>query len=191
VSASVLDALSRALQLDEAERTYLFNLAHAAQGRPARFVRREGEERVRPSLQWLLDAIDGAAFVRNLRLEVLAANRLGRALYLEMYGASGRPVNTARFVFGDPAAPHFYRDWDDAADQCVAVLHFAAGSEPDDEKLEALVDELLATSEAFRVRWAAHHVDTHHTGVKRFHHPVVGDLSLNFERLDLPADPGL
>jgi hypothetical protein len=102
-----------------------------------------------------------------------------------------RPVNTARFVFLDPRARDFYVDWERAATDVVAVLRSAAGRDPHDRDLSDLVGELSTQSDAFRTRWAAHNVRFHINGIKHFHHPVVGDLSLNFERMDLAADPGL
>ena len=140
----------------------------------------------------MLDAITGAAaFVGNDRLDLLAANQLGRALFSELYAAPARPVNSARFVFLDPRAETFYDDWERVADWCVATLRWAAGRDPHDRDLSDLVGELATHNEAFRTRWAAHDVRFHNTGVKHFHHPVVGELSLSFNRLDLPADRGL
>jgi transcriptional regulator with XRE-family HTH domain len=192
VSESVLEALSRALQLDDAERAHLFDLARAAQPTASPRRRRQARERVRPAAQQILDAMTGAAaFVRNGRLDVLAANQLGRALYSEMYLAPTRPVNTARFVFLDPRAPDFYDDWEDAATGCAAVLRSEAGRDPHDRNLSDLVGELSTKSEAFRTHWASHNVRFHVNGVKHFHHPVVGPLTLNFERLELAADSGL
>jgi transcriptional regulator with XRE-family HTH domain len=191
-SESVLEALSRALQLDEAERAHLFDLARAAQstGTPRR--PRQTKQRVRPAVQQILDAITGAAaFVRNDRLDILGGNELGYALYSQMFGGTVRPVNTARFVFLDPRARDFYVEWERAATDVVAVLRSAAGRDPYDRALSDLVGELSTRSEAFRTRWATHDVRFHLNGLKRFHHPVVGDLSLNFERMDLAADPGL
>jgi hypothetical protein len=107
-------------------------------------------------------------------------------------GWAGRtPVNTARFVFLDPRAPDFYRDWERTAGECVAVLRSEAGRDPYDRDLSDLVGELSTRSEAFRTHWASHNVRFHLNGVKHFHHPVVGDISLNFERLDIAPDPGL
>jgi transcriptional regulator with XRE-family HTH domain len=192
VSESVLEALARALQLDEAERAHLFDLARATQ--PTATPRRRGpaKQRVRPAVQQILDAITGApAFVRNDRLDILAGNALGYALYSEMFVGPVRPVNTARFVFLDPRARDFYVDWERAATDVVAVLRSAAGRDPYDRSLSDLVGELSTQSEAFRTRWATHNVRFHLNGVKNFRHPVVGDLSLNFERMDLAADPGL
>ena len=192
VSQSVLEALARALELDDAERAHLFDLARAAQPTGARPRRRQVKQRVRPEVQWTLDAItDAAAFVGNARLDILAANQLGRALFSELYAAPARPVNNARFVFLDPRAETFYTDWERVAGECVAILRWAAGRDPDDRRLSDLVGELATHSDVFRTRWAAHDVRFHDSGVKRFHHPVVGELSLSFNRLDLPADHGL
>jgi transcriptional regulator with XRE-family HTH domain len=192
VSESVLAALARALQLDDAERAHLFDLARAAHPTPARPHRRQPKQRVRPEIQWTLDAITGAAaFVSNERLDILAANQLGRALYSELYSAPARPINTARFVFLDPRAEATYGDWDRIATETVAILRSAAGRDPYDRDLSDLVGELATQSDAFRTRWAAHNVRFHNTGVKHFHHPAVGDLHLTFNRLDLAADHGL
>jgi hypothetical protein len=191
VSESVLEALARGLRLDEAERAHLFELARAA-GPTTRPRRRPAKQCVRPSVQRILDAMTHApAIVQNGRLDVLAANRLGLALYSEMDLAPGRPANHGRFVFLDLRAKSFFLDWDRAADDTVAMLRAEAGRDPHDRNLTDLVGELSTRSEDFRVRWAAHNVRSHQTGPKRLHHPVVGDLSLTFEMLELTADPGL
>jgi transcriptional regulator with XRE-family HTH domain len=191
VSESVLEALAGALQLDDAERGHLFDLARAAQPAPARPRPRRSKQHVRPEVQWTLDAITGApAFVGNERLDILAANQLGRALFSELYAASARPVNTARFVFLDPRAEATFGDWDRVAGETAAILRSAAGRDPYNRDLSDLVGELATQSGAFRTRWAAHNVRFHNTGVKHFHHPVVGDLQLTYNRLDLAADPG-
>ena len=192
VSDSVLDALARALQLDDAERAHLFDLARAAQPVLAPRRPRRVKQQVRPAVQQILDAFTGgAAFVRNDRLDILAGNPLGYALYSEMFVAAARPVNTARFVFLDPRAPAFYLDWERAAREVVAVLRSAAGRDPHDRALSDLVGELSTRSELFRTHWASHDVRFLNNGIKHFNHPVVGELSLNFERLELAADDGL
>jgi transcriptional regulator with XRE-family HTH domain len=191
VSESVLEALARALQLDEAERAHLFDLARATQASPTRRRRRRAKE-IRPSVQFLLDAMAGVpAFVRNGRLDLLGANRLGRALYSGHFDSPAQPANTARFVFLDERAATFYADWDRVTNDVVAVLRAEAGRDPYDRELSGLVGELSTRSELFGTLWAAHDVRTHDTGHKRFRHPLVGELSLTFENLELVADPGL
>jgi transcriptional regulator with XRE-family HTH domain len=191
VSDSVLEALADALQLDEAERAHLFDLARAGNTRP-RTRRRAAQQRIRPSVQRILDTItDAPAYVRNGRRDILAANRLGYALYSEMYRDQARPVNIARFVFLNPQARTFFLDWQRAANDTVAILRTEAGRNPHDRALTDLVGELSMRSDEFRTRWAAHNVRLHRSGLKDIHHPVVGDLHLMFEALDLPADPGL
>ncbi len=190
VSESVLDALARALQLDEAERSHLFDLARASSPAPRR--RRPATQRVRPSVQRMLDAMTGApAFVRNGRMDLLAANRPGRAFYSQHFDSPHMPPNSARFIFLDPRAPDFYADWDKVATDAVAVLRSEAGRDPYDRDLSDLVGALSTRSETFRTRWAAHNVRFHDTGSKRFHHPVVGDLELTYETMTLAADPSL
>jgi hypothetical protein len=143
-------------------------------------------------VQRLLDAItDAPAWVRNGRMDLLAANRLGRALYSELFASPIRPVNNARFVFLDPRSREFYVDWEKGADDVVAILRTEAGRTPFDPGLTELVGELSTRSEEFATRWAAHNVRYHRTGTKRLHHPVVGDLELDYEALDFPGDPGL
>ena len=191
-SQSVLEALARALELDDAERAHLFDLARAAQPTVARPRRRAAKQRVRPEVQWTLEGITGAAaFVGNQRLDILAANQLGHALFSELYATPARPVNNARFVFLDPGAETFYLDWERVAGECVAILRWSVGRDPDDRDLSDLVGDLASHSEEFRTLWAAHDVRFHNTGVKRFHHPVVGELTLSYNRLDLAADHGL
>jgi transcriptional regulator with XRE-family HTH domain len=189
VSADVLDAVARALQLDEAERAHLFNLARAA--RPDRTPRRRGQSRVRPSMQRILDSmVTTPAFVRNGRLDLLAINALGRALFSPAFEDPVRPANLARFNFLDPAARDFYPDWNNSANTTVALLRTEAGRDPHNKDLADLIGELATRSDEFRVRWAAHNVKLHRTGTKRFHHPIVGDVTVDFESLDLPGDLG-
>jgi transcriptional regulator with XRE-family HTH domain len=191
VSDSVLDAIARALQLDDAERSHLHDLARAA-NTSARTRRRPAKQQIRPGVKSLLDAMtDAPAFVRNGRLDILAANQLGEALYAPAFDSPDRPVNLARFCFLDPRADDLYPDWDDAANTTVALLRTEAGRDPYDKTLSDLVGELATRSDDFRTRWAAHNVRLHHTGVKHFQHPVVGRLDLAFEAMPLPADPGL
>lgn len=191
VSDQVLDALARALQLNEAEYTHLFDLARAAN--PTRSpTRRTSRPHVRPSVQRILDAMATApAYVRNARLDVLASNSLGRAVFAPLFDSPAQPVNLARFIFLDPAAQDFYYDWADIAADNVALLRAASGRDPHDKVLCELIGELSTRSETFRTRWAAHNVRFHHSGTKNLHHPVVGDLTLTYEALELAGDSTL
>src|SRR3989440_6766727 len=190
-SESVLEGIAHALQLDEAERAYLIDLVRTANTtRPPR--RRPTQQRVRPSVQRILDSMTGTpAFVQNGRLDILYANQLGYALFSEIFREPVRPANAARFFFLDPRATEFYIDWESIAHDVVALLRAEAGRDPYDRGLSDLIGELSTRSEEFRVRWATHDVRFHRTGVKHFHHPIVGDLTLAYEALELPADPGL
>jgi transcriptional regulator with XRE-family HTH domain len=191
VSESVLSALADALRLDEAERAHLFDLARAGQA-TTRARRRPARQRIRPSVQRMLDAITAApAFVRNGRMDILAANALGRALYADMLSSTSQPPNTARFAFLDPRAREFYIDWPTVANDAVAILRSQAGRDPYDRELSDLVGELSTQSEHFRSLWAKHNVRFHDSGTKHIHHPVVGDLDLTFETMALTADNGL
>lgn len=194
-SASVLEAIARALRLDDTERSHLFDLARAADGIPASSRprrRSSGSHPSRPSLRWALDAITGGpAFVRDQRHNVLALNALGRAFYSPVMGAGGRMPNLARFQFLDPASRDFYPDWELFAEMCVGIMRAEAGRDPHDRALQDLVGELSTQSETFARLWSAHDVRTHGSGTKRFHHPLVGELTLVYEELALTAEPGV
>src|SRR5689334_8955001 len=142
VSDTVLQSLARALQLDDAERAHLFDLARAVDPAVAPRRRRRPAQQLRPGVQRLLDAIATPAYVRNGRMEILGANRLGEALYAQMFAGPRRPVNSARFCFLDAGARTFFVDWEKTADDCVAVLHGEAGRDPYDRDLSDLVGEL-------------------------------------------------
>jgi transcriptional regulator with XRE-family HTH domain len=197
-SESVLEGIARALQLDEAERAHLFDLARTAAA-PAipRTPRRPASQAgrgpgIRPSVRRILDSMASTpAYVRNARMDILGANRLGTALFAPVLTGPAQPANNARFLFLDPAAPEFYPDWERQAQDVVAMLRTEAGRNPRDRALSNLIGELSTRSEDFRTWWAAHNVRFHRTGVKRFHHPAVGDLTLTYEALDLAADEGL
>jgi transcriptional regulator with XRE-family HTH domain len=193
-SDNVLEAVARALQLDDTETEHLHHLARAAGPRPARArARRDKAPEVRPSIRWVLDSITGApAFLRNHRFDILAANPLGMALYAPMFAANAAlPVNSMRFTFLDPHAQAFYPDWAQVARSAVAALRMAATQNPDDQQLVNLIGELSMRSEPFRGWWAAQDVYVHRHGTKRFRHPAIGELDLAFEALELPGDDAL
>ncbi|KDN75789.1 XRE family transcriptional regulator [Streptomyces olindensis] len=192
VSEEVLAAVAQALQLDEDERTYLFDLARAARARPARRApSRRGEAAVPPRVQWLLDSMTlSSAFVRNGRQDVIAHNALARALHTPVFDSPttdrhGRP-NIARYIFLDPGARDFFVDWDAATAATTALLRAEAGREPHDRVLRELIGELSTLSPEFRGQWAVHDVRIRHDGVKRLRHPEVGELELSYQSLDLP-----
>lgn len=189
-SESVLDSLANTLKLDEAERQYLLDLARSAGPSP----RRHGKPAttVRPAVQQVLDAMaDAPAWVRNARHDIIAANPMGRALYSPVFDDPHRPVNTTRFTYLNSAAREFWRDYDRIADDGAAMLRLEAGRTPHDPDLIQLIGELSTQSELFRKRWASRDVVYHRSGLKRLHHPIVGDLDLNYESMDLPSEPGL
>lgn len=191
VSDSVLDAIARALELDRAEHDHLYDLARAAVSSGRKRPASPMASGVRPVLQHLLDAITGApAFIGNNRLDIVAANTLGYALYSDMYRGTARPANHSRFIFLDPRSHNFYTDWDRAANVNVAILRREAGRNPHDKGIAELVGELSMRSDDFRTRWAAHNVRRHYSGTKLFQHPVVGLLELDYQVLGLDEDPG-
>lgn len=188
-SESVLDSLARTLRLDDAEREYLFDLARASA--PTLHKKKRTTTTVRPPVQQVLDALDTPAWVRNSRHDILAANAMGRALYAPVFDDPRRPVNTTRFTYLNPAAREFWRDYDQIANDAAAMLRLEAGRNPHDPDLITLIGELSTQSELFRERWASRDVMHHRSGLKRLHHPIVGNLDLNFESMELPSEPGL
>ena len=183
----MLEGLACALQLDDAERAHLFDLARAASPVAAKRPR-PVKQKIRPVVQRVLDQIAAPATVRNARLDYVGANALGRALYAPVFDSREQPANSARFTFLDPAAADFYPEWDRVATELVAHLRSEAGRNPYDRQLSDLIGELSTRSTEFRVRWAAHNVRFHRTGTKQIHHPVVGDLDLVYESMELSAD---
>ncbi|WEO77199.1 helix-turn-helix transcriptional regulator [Cryobacterium sp. SO2] len=193
VSEGVLDGISRALQLDEAEHAHLYDLVRAANA-GARPQRRRPTRKLPLSagMQQTIDAMSTVpVFVQNGRLDAVATNRLGRALFSVMFDDARAPVNAARFIFLDTRAQEFYRDWEGNTRQIVAILRAEAGRSPYDRQLSDLVGELSTRSDLFRTLWGAHDVRDHRTGTKSIHHPVVGDLDLTYQGMDLTSDRGL
>ena len=190
VSEDVLEGIARALQLDEAERAHLFDLVRSA-NRASPTRSRPSQERVRPTVQRILDSMTGVpAYIRNGRLDILGANPLGHALYSPVFSDLTGTANMARFIFLNPQATEFFPGWEQIANDAVAILRAEAGRDPYDRRLSDLIGELSTRNDQFRVRWAAHNVKFHRTGTKTLHHPLVGDLTLAYEALDLPGDSG-
>jgi hypothetical protein len=187
VSEDVLEAVIRALQLDDIERTHLFDLTRAAKQLPTR--QRAASLQVRPAVQRVLDTItDGAAFVRNPRADFLSGNRLAYALYADAFTTLDRPVSLPRFVFLDSRARTFYRQWEGLASATAGSLRVAAARDPYDWDLTELIGELSMRSEDFRRLWATNDVTQYRSGVQYFRHQLVGDLDLQYESFDLAGD---
>ena len=197
VSESVLASLADALRLDDAERDHLQALAResGASGTRAASNRRTKAATpvVRPAIRQVLDAItDAPAWVRNGRHDILAMNPLARALYAPVLADPRRPANTTRFIYLQPeAARELFVDYDQVAKDGAAMLRLEAGRNPHDKDLIQLVGELSTRSELFRQRWASQDVRYHRSGRKRLRHPVVGQLDLDYEAMELLSDPGL
>ena len=192
-SEGVLDALANALHLEDAERDHLYALARESGASKTRH-RKPAATSVRPAIRQVLDAItDAPAWVRNGRHDIVAMNTLARALYAPVLASDPRrPANTTRFIYQHPeAAREMFVDYDRVAQDAAAMLRLEAGRNPHDQALIALVGELSTQSELFRQRWASQDVRYHRSGRKRLRHPVVGQLDLDFEGMELPSEPGL
>jgi hypothetical protein len=186
VSESVLDALARALQLNDIERGHLFTVARRRRGQRGPLA----PQRVRTGMRHLLSALTGVpALVLGRRLDVLDSNHLARALYTDFEALPSGERNMARFVFLDEVARELYVDWADAARGIVATLHLYAGSHPHDPQLAELIGDLSLRDQDFRRWWADHDVFRREHGTKRYHHPVVGELTLAYEALTPTDDP--
>ncbi|MFE7421162.1 helix-turn-helix transcriptional regulator [Rhodococcus sp. NPDC057529] len=192
VSMEVLDAIATALRLDDAEREHLLDLVRAT--RPESTVRRQARRtsraRVSTGVQLVLDSITVPAIVQNICGDHLASNAIGRALYGNATDPA-EPFNYARFVFLDPRAREFYRDYRLMQRNNVALLRQAVGREPHDEGLIRLIGELSTSSPEFTELWASHDVLRYRSGIKRYHHQLVGDVEFGYESFELTTDPGL
>lgn len=189
VSDSVLDALSRSLQLDEAERAHLLDLAKAAA--PARVAgsRRARAELLRPSIERILAGMTGTpAYVRNSRMDVLAANSLCFALYNGIFSPATLPVNLARLMFLDERSRDFFVEWETIADDLAAALRVESGRNPRDRALNSLIGDLAAGSAEFSTRWARHNVRFHRTARKTMRNPLIGEIELTGDALELPGE---
>ena len=194
VSEAVIDGISRALQLTDAEHAHLYDLIRTANAgaHPQRRRATTRKTQLTAGMQQTIDAMSTVpVFIQNGRLDAVATNRLGRALFSEMFDDAKPPVNAARFVFLNPKAQDFYQDWEANTRQIVAILRAEAGRSPYDRQLSDLVGELSTRSDLFRKLWGAHDVKEHRTGTKSIHHPLVGDLDLTFQSMDLTSDRGL
>jgi len=193
VSAEVLNALARALQLDDAETTHLHDLARAAApASPVRTPARKDPSPVRPTLQRFLDTItDTPTYVSNRRKDIIATNAIGAAMLAPILDDPSNSRNNARFVFLNPAAQVYYPDWEGGARSIVASMRVEAGRNPHDKTLTDLIGELVTRSDVFRSLWAAHDVRFHRNGTKRIHHPIAGDLAFEYEAFDIPGSDGL
>ncbi len=188
VSHEILGSLAQALRLDEAERAHLFDLARASS--PVARQRRR-RTTVHESLQWVLDAVSsGPAFVRNGRLDIIAANPMARAFYRDVFDMVDGPPNIARYTFLDEKAHAFYPDWGLFAEITVAILRTEAARDPLDKDLHDLIGELSTRSVEFRTLWSAHNVRHHGAGSKTFRHPIVGEMTLAYEGLEMASEPG-
>jgi hypothetical protein len=192
VSDEVLHAIATALRLDDEETKHLFTLARAASTRPRRRNAPRARVEVPEPVQALVDAmITAPAVVQNGHLDIVAVNALGRALYADVFDRSDGVPNLARFIFLDRRAGETFPDWNHAADDAVAILRSEAARSPYSAAVTGLVGELATRSDEFRTRWATHDIKAHRRGTKRFHHPVVGDLTLRFEALEVASAAGL
>jgi transcriptional regulator with XRE-family HTH domain len=189
-SREVLEAIARALQLDEDEREHLFDLVKISQTRTPR-RRSTIAATVRPGLQQVLDSISTPAYLQNARLDRLAANRIGRALYSQPIDGSNDQFNYALWLFLDPRAHEFHRDFAAAKHNVVALLHAATAKDPYDQGLIDVIGRLSTQSEEFRSYWARHDVFRYRRGAKLVTHSEMGELEFGYESFELPTDPGL
>jgi MmyB-like transcription regulator ligand binding domain/Helix-turn-helix domain len=188
-SESVLNAIARALQLNDVEREYLFDLARAPSATTAAHARRPAPTSVRASVQRVLDNLAVPAVVFNAQHDLVASNLMGRAMFAPHFEAE--QPNLARFIFLDPRARDFYVNWPLARSMTAAMLRLQAGRDPLNHDLTALIGELSTLSPQFRTDWAEQDVHEHRTGRKVYRHPEIGEIDVTFDAFDLPGEPGL
>ena len=188
-SESVLEAVARALRLDDAERQHLFDLARRADPpSPRRPSRKKASSRPREAVLSILAGLTIPAYVRTPRMEIVAANELCRTLYGGALDDDRLPLNLARYLFLDPHSRGFFVEWDHVADDLVGSLRIQVGRDPRDRGLSDLVGELSTRSDEFVARWARQNVRLHQTSRKRLHNRVIGDIELTGNALELPGD---
>ncbi|WP_415975019.1 helix-turn-helix transcriptional regulator [Rhodococcus sp. 077-4] len=187
-STGVVDAIARALDLDDAGRTHLGNLIGGRS--PSSFRRTTAVQRVRPGLYQLLDALESQpALVLGRRSDVLATNRMSRALFTDFDRCVPRERNYARWMFLGDEPRNLFLDWEVQARAAVESLRLEVGKNPDDKAVRTLVDELSNESADFRRWWSQHRVFQRTHGSKRLRHPIVGEVTVDYETLTLPDDP--
>ncbi len=191
-SESVLDAIARALKLDEAERDHLYNLARAAgpSGRSPATPPPKRNGPAHPAIHARLHHHVRRPSSATTTWTSWRPTSSAMPCTRRCTADPARPANHSRFIFLDPKARDFYPNWELAANTNVAILRTQSGRNPFDKRLADLVGELSVRSEEFRKRWAAHNVRRHYAGTKVFHHPVVGELELAYESMELAEDPG-
>ncbi len=190
-SEEILHAIATALQLDEVERQHLLDLSRAAGPRSRRPA---PAGKIHANVRQLMDAMPGLpASIHNGRLDLLATNSLGRALYSEIYNrhrGTGLP-NLARYVFLDEHSHETFPEWNAVAEDTVATLQAESARTPRAKAFVELIGQLSTASLEFRTMWATRNVSVHRRGKKRIQHPVVGEIVLNYESLELPGAAGL
>ncbi|MFF1304012.1 helix-turn-helix domain-containing protein [Streptomyces sp. NPDC058307] len=182
VSTEVLGSIARALRLTDAEHAHLEHLAKPKQHKKKAAAR---TEQVRGAIRQLLDSVDVPAYVSGRRSDILAWNRMAAAVFGDWSELPVQERNWARLVFLRPEYRELFVPWEQKATDMVSYLRMDAGCHPDDPRLSALVGELSVKSEEFRRLWATHDVKEKNFGVKQLRHPLVGELTLNFESFPL------
>ncbi|WP_104128566.1 helix-turn-helix transcriptional regulator [Cryobacterium sp. Y57] len=187
-SDAVVNALAGVLHLNEAERSYLFSLLSASTG--GRIQQRRRTHAVRTSVRTIMDSFTTQpAFVLGVGMDVLAMNDLAKLLLKDFTKASGLGRSMARWTFLDPSARTLYLDWEIVACDVAAMLRHDARSHPNDRALNELIGELTVKSDEFRAWWSQHRVWECTFGVKRFEHPIVGRVDVDYETFPVPGEP--
>ena len=182
-SDQVLDAIARALRLTEVEQLHLHNLVRSTVAAP-----KADDLELAPldaGTHMMLDSLEIPGLIIDLRGDVHAMNRIGRALLVGLEPMPSTAASHPRWLFLEPSTRALLTDWEMIARLSVGGLRSAAGRYPRDKKLHALIGELSVASLEFGTWWADHDVDARCHGPKRFHHPVVGELTMHVEALQL------
>lgn len=176
-SGKLLARIAEVLHLTAAERAYLFSLAERLDPQ-----HEEDAHDAEQSLQAIVDAIDGPAYMLDRQWNAVAWNEHALALFggwLDVEEAAPAKPNLLRFMFRSPAARGLIVDWDDRARRLVAEFRADTGKHATEPPQSTLIEELSQDSAAFRALWQSQDVVSREGGQRRFHHPRAGELSFN------------
>ncbi|MFH8496762.1 helix-turn-helix domain-containing protein [Streptomyces coeruleorubidus] len=186
-SAALLNDIARVLRLNEAQRTYLFDLATRQRVRPPFSGDRQ---RVDPQLQRMLDDLTATpAFVIGRRTDILGWNQLAAGLWTDFGRYPEEERVFIRLLFTEPWMRELYADWEEVTRLAIAHLRMESARYPGEPRLTALVETLSARYAQFRQWWAEHDVAMRDKGTKKLRHPVVGELTLDWNTLTCGTDP--
>lgn len=187
-SPPVLESLARVLQLTDDQRTYMYELVGTSAASAK--SRRRARQKIKPFMQRVLDQLTGTpAIVMTPTHDILAWNALASALMIDFGEVPERERNFMRLLFTDPRMRSLYPDWEGLARAVVSYVRMEAARKPDDPALAELVGELSIKDPQFRQWWAGTQVASKRRGTRTYDHPIVGEITLDWDALTSDAEP--